>query len=112
MTSDRTFELFGPLANSIRELLVLEWNPRRINLNAKSDDLYDDYIPAIHRLVIECHATAEVNIEPIAAYLNFVVKNYIGETTDKELNHIIAAKIFTLAEAARHNRKQTLPMAD
>jgi hypothetical protein len=90
MTSDNTFELFGPLANSIRELLILEWNPCRINQNAISDDLYDDYIPAIHRLAKERHSSAEVDTEHIAAYLNFVVKNYIGETPDKDLNQEVA----------------------
>ena len=45
-------------------------------------------------------------IEDVAAYLNFVVKNYIGATPDNELNLAIAAKIFALAESARQRRLQ------
>ncbi len=101
MNHDNTFELFGPLAASIRELLFLEWDPCSSNHNPVSIDLYDDYIPAIHRLAKDRYSSDEDDIEHIAAYLNFVVKNYIGETPNKELNLEIAAKIFALAEAAR-----------
>jgi len=95
------FELFGPLATSIRELLFLEWDPCSSNHNPVSVDLYDDYIPAIHRL-----AKDRQPIEDIAAYLNFIVKNYIGETPDKELNLEVATKIFALAETARQRQPQ------
>ena len=106
MTSDNTFELFGPLANSIRKLLVREWNPCRINQNAISDDLYDDYIPAIHKLAIERYASPEDDIEHIAAYLSFVTENCIGENPDKDLNQEVAEKIFAMAEAARQKKPQ------
>jgi hypothetical protein len=104
---DNTFELFGPLASEIRELLFLEWDPCSSNHNPVSADLYDDYIPAIHRLAKERHSNdATEDVEHIAAYLNFVVKNYIGESPDKELNLEVAAKIFTLAEIARRRQVQ------
>lgn len=106
MIQDNTFELFGPLAASIRELLFLEWDPCGNNQNPVSIDLYDDYIPAIHRLAKDRHATEQEDIEHIAAYLNFVVKNYIGDTPNKELNQEIAAKIFALAENARQRQPQ------
>jgi hypothetical protein len=99
MNRDNTFELFGPLAASIRELLFLEWDPCSCNHNPVSIDLYDDYIPAIHRLAVN-----RVLVEDIAAYLNFVVKNYIGEIPDKALNQEIAEKIFALAEGARQRQ--------
>ena len=102
MTHDNAFELFGPLATSIREILFLEWDPFRSNRNPVAIDLYDDFIPAIHRLAKERQATEEEDIEHIAAYLNFVVKNYIGETPNKALNLEVARKIFALAESARH----------
>jgi hypothetical protein len=98
---DNTLELFGPLAASIRELLFLEWDPCSSNHNPVSIDLYDDYIPAIHRLAKDRHSS-----DDIAAYLNFVVKNYIGEIPDKELNLEVATKIFTLGEAARQRQPQ------
>lgn len=102
MTRDNTFELFGPLATAIRELLFLEWDPCRINHAPESADVYDDYIPAIHRLAKDRHSSRDgEDIEHIAAYLNFVVRNYVGEMPDKALNHEVAAKIFALAEAAR-----------
>ncbi|MCX7162670.1 MAG: hypothetical protein WCI19_14665 [Betaproteobacteria bacterium] len=101
MINDHSFELFGPLAASIRKLLFLEWDPCSSNHNPASADLYDDYIPAIHRLANNRHP-----IEDIAAYLNFVVKNYIGGTPDKELNLEVAAKIFALAETARQRQPQ------
>lgn len=102
MTRDNTFELFGPLATAIRELLFLEWDPHRINHAPVSVDVYDDYIPAIHRLAKDRHSSRDgEDIEHIAAYLNFVVRNYVGEIPDKALNHEVAAKIFALAEAAR-----------
>ena len=104
---DNTFELFGPLASDIRELLFREWDPSCGNHNPVSADLYDDYIPAIHRLAKDRHSNdATEDIEHIAAYLNFVVKNYIGETPNKELNLGVAAKIFTLAETARQRQLQ------
>jgi len=104
MNSDNPFELFGPLAAGIREILFLEWDPCSANHHPVSIDIYDDYIPAIHRLVKDRHTSEEESIEQIAGYLNFVVKNYIGETPDKELNQEIAAKIFALAEAARKTK--------
>ena len=106
MIRDNTFELFGPLASSIREMLFVEWNPHRADHNPVLSDLYDDYIPAIYRLAKDRHSSEKDDIEHIAAYLNFVVKNYIGEDPNKELNHKIAAKIFALAEAARQRRPQ------
>jgi hypothetical protein len=104
MIHDNTFELFGPLAASIREVLFLEWDPCGGNHHSVSVDLYDDYIPAIHRLAKDRHSSADEDIEHIAAYLNFVVRNYIGESPDKDLNLKVAAKIFALAEAARQRR--------
>jgi hypothetical protein len=100
MMRDNTFELFGPLAANIREILFHEWDPHGSNHNPVSVDVYDDYIPAVHRLVKDRHSTEEENIENIAGYLNFVVKNYIGKTPDKELNLEVARKLFLLAEAA------------
>jgi hypothetical protein len=106
MMRDNTFELFGPLAANIREILFHEWDPHSSNHNPVSVDVYDDYIPAIHRLVKDRHSTEDEDIEHIAAYLNFLVKNSIGETPDKELNLQIAAKIFALAEDARRRQPQ------
>ena len=103
---DNTFELFGPLASKIREILFHEWDPHGSNHNPVFVDVYDDYIPAIYRLVKDRHSTEEEDIEHIAAYLNFVVKNYIGKTPDKELNLAVAAKIFGLAEGARKRKPQ------
>ena len=97
---DKTFELFGPLAANIREILFHEWDPYSSNHNPVPVDVYDDYIPAIHRLVKDRHSNEKENIENIAGYLNFVVKNYIGKTPDKELNLEVARKLFLLAEAA------------
>jgi hypothetical protein len=71
-----------------------------------SVDVYDDYIPAIHRLVKDRHSTEDEDIEHIAAYLNFVEKNYIGKIPDKNLNLRIATKIFVLAESARQRQPQ------
>lgn len=110
MTRDNTFELFGPLATAIRELLFLEWDPYRINHAPVSVDVYDDYIPAIYRLARERHSSRDgEDIEHIAAYLNFVVRNYVGEIPDKALNHEVAAKIFALAEAARSRNPASAP---
>jgi hypothetical protein len=107
MMRDNTFELFGPLASAIRDLLFREWDPCRINHIVASADVYDDYIPAIHRLAIDRQSIdAGEDIEHIAAFLNFVVKNYIGVTPNKELNQEIAVKIFALAEAARQRCRQ------
>jgi hypothetical protein len=106
MIRDNVFELFGPLASSIREMLFVEWNPYSANHDPVLADLYDDYIPAIYRLAKDRHSSERDDIEHIAAYLNFVVKNYIGETPDKRLNQEIAAKIFALAEDARQRRPQ------
>ena len=103
---DKTFELFGPLASGIREILFHEWDPHGGKHNPMSIDLYDDYVPAIHRLIKDRHSTAANDIEDIAAYLNFVVKNYIGETPDKDLNQAVARKLFLLAEAARQRQPQ------
>ena len=104
---DSTFELFGPLASNIRELLFIEWDAHGTNQNPASHDVYDDYIPAIHRLAKDRHSSDETeDIEHIAAYLNFIVKNYIGEIPDKELNRTVAEKIFALAEAARNRHLQ------
>ena len=101
---DNTLELFGPLASDIRGLLFLEWDPCSSNHNPISADIYDDYIPAIHRLVRDRHSSDETeDIEHIAAYLNFVVRNYIGGIPDKELNQSVAEKIFELAEKARQH---------
>jgi hypothetical protein len=101
MNCGNTFDLLGPLAAAIRELLFLEWNPCSSNHNSLSIDVYDDYIPAIHRMAVD-----RVSAEDIAAYLNFVVKNYIGQTPDKELNQERAAKIFAFAEAGRQMKPQ------
>ena len=106
MMRDNTFELFGPLASDIREILFREWDPHSGNHHPVSVDLYDDYIPAIHRLVKDRHSTEEEDIENIAGYLNFVVKSYIGKTPDKELNLEVARKLFLLAEAARQRLPQ------
>lgn len=107
MICDNPSDLFGPLAASIRKLLFLEWDPCRINHSAASIDVYDDYIPAIHRLAKERHSReASEDIEDIAAYLNFVVKNYLGGVPDKALNHQVAEKIFALAEQARERLPQ------
>jgi len=101
---DNTLELFGPLASDIRELLFLEWDPYSSNHNPVSVDIYDDYIPAIHRLARDRHSSDDAeDIEHIAAYLNFVVRNYIGGIPDKDLNRSVAEKIFKLAEAARQH---------
>jgi hypothetical protein len=94
------------LAANIREILFHEWDPHSSNHNPVSVDVYDDYIPAVHRLVKDRHSTEEENIENIAGYLNFVVKNYIGKTPDKELNLEVARKLFLLAEAARQRLPQ------
>ncbi len=105
MIRDNASELFGPLAASIRDLLFIEWDPCRINHHAASIDVYDDYIPAIHRLVKDRHSShVAEDIEQIAAYLNFVVKNYVGGVPDKELNLEVAAKIFALAETSRERQ--------
>jgi hypothetical protein len=103
---DNTFELFGPLASDIREVLFHEWDPHSSNHNPVSADVYDDYIPAIHRLVKDRRSTEDEEIGNIAGYLNFVVKNYIGKSPDKELNLKVAAKIFALAEGARQRQPQ------
>jgi hypothetical protein len=69
---------------------------------ASSIDLYDDYIPAIHRLALDRSSSDDAEgIEHIAAYLNFVVKNYVGRIPDKALNRSVAEKLFTMAEATR-----------
>ena len=106
MMRDNTFELFGPLAANIREILFHEWDPHSSNHNPVLADVYDDYIPAIYRLVKDRHTTEEEDIAHISAYLNFVVKNYIGKTPDKELNLDVAAKIFAVAEGARVRQPQ------
>lgn len=104
---NNSFELFGPLAAAIRDLLFLEWDPCHINHTTECDDVYDDYIPAIHRLAKERHSNdLDEDIEHIAAYLNFVVKNYIGEIPDKDLNRKISARILALAEEARQASPQ------
>lgn len=110
MIPDNSFELFGPLASAIRELLFREWDPHRVNHAPAAADVYDDYIPAIHRLAKDRHSSrAAEDIEHIAAYLNFVVRNYVGEIPDKALNHEVAAKIFALAEAARSRNPAGVP---
>ncbi len=99
---DNTLELFGPLASDIREILFLEWDPCDSNHHPASIDIYDDYIPAIHRLARARHSSDDTeDIEHIAAYLNFVARNYIGRIPDKDLNRSVAEKIFKLAETAR-----------
>lgn len=104
---DNAFELFGPLASEIRELLFVEWDVHGTRQNPASSDVYDDYIPAIHRLAKDRHSSDDTeDIEHIAAYLNFVVKNYIGAMPDKDLNRNVAEKIFALAEAARNRQLQ------
>jgi hypothetical protein len=104
---NNSFELFGPLAAAIRDPLFREWDPCHINHTTECDDVYDDYIPAIHRLAKERHSSdLDEDIEPIAAYLNFVVKNYIGELPDKDLNRKISARILALAEEARQHQLQ------
>jgi len=57
MMRDNTFELFGPLASNIREILFHDWDPHSSNHNHVSVDIYDEYIPAIHRLVKDRHST-------------------------------------------------------
>ena len=106
MTRDNTFELSGPLAWNIREILFHDRDPHNSNHNHVSVDIYDDHIPSINRLVKDRHSTEDEDIENIAGYLNFVEKNYIGKTPDKELNLQIAAKIFALAESARPRQSQ------
>ena len=102
MNREDTLERLGPLATAIRELLFHEWNACRHDRPAASADIYDDYIPAIHRLARERHSRDNAkDIEHIAAYLNFVVKNYLGGIPDKALNRSVAEKIFSLAEATR-----------
>ena len=112
MIRDNPLELFGPLAAAIRELLFREWDPHRVNHASASADVYDDYIPAIHRLAKDRHSSCEAeDIEHIAAYLNFVVRNYVGEMPDKALNREVAARIFALAEAERSRNLATVAHA-
>ncbi|KAF0164509.1 MAG: hypothetical protein FD157_2116 [Rhodocyclaceae bacterium] len=102
MSRENTLEQLGPLATQIRELLFLEWEACRPDRTASSSDLYDDYIPAIHRLALDRSSSDDTEgIEHIAAYLNFVVKNYVGRIPDKALNRSVAEKLFTMAEATR-----------
>ena len=105
MNREDTLERLDPLATAIRELLLREWQACRLDRSAAAADSYDDYIPAILRLTQERHSRNDAtNIEHIAAYLNFVVKNYLGTTPDKALNRSVAEKIFSLAEATRQRR--------
>lgn len=109
MSSENTLEQLGPLATEIRELLALEWEPYQPNRAAAPLDAYDAYVPAIHRLALDRSSSDDAeDIEHIAAYLNFVVKNYVGKTPDKKLNRSVAARIFSLAEATRQ-RQGKLP---
>jgi len=109
MSRENTFELLGPLATAIRELLFLEWAPYRPDRTASSMDMYDDYIPAIHRLAKDRSSKDDAEeVEHIAAYLNFVAKNYLGRIPNKALNRSVAEKIFTLAEATRQ-RQSNIP---
>lgn len=109
MIRESTLELLGPLAADIRELLFLEWASYRPDRTASSSDLYDDYIPAIHRLALDRSSSDDAEgIEHIAAYLNFVVKNYVGRIPDKALNRSVAKKLFTMAEATRQ-RQSNIP---
>ncbi|MDK9705159.1 MAG: hypothetical protein OEL20_18705 [Sulfuritalea sp.] len=102
MIREKTPEQPGPLAAAIRELLLLEWGAYRPDRAASAMDLYDAYLPAIHRLARDRASGDDAeDIEHIAAYLNFVVKNYIGRVPDKALNRSLAGKILRLAEAAR-----------
>lgn len=109
MSRENTLEQLGPLATEIRELLLLEWEAYRPGRTASSSDLYDDYIPAIHRLALDRSSSDDTEgIEHIAAYLNFVVKNYVGRIPDKALNRSVAEKLFTMAEATRQ-RQSNIP---
>ena len=109
MSRENTLEQLGPLATEIRELLALEWEPYQPNRAAATIEAYDAYVPAIHRLALDRSSNDDAeDIEHIAAYLNFVVKNYVGKTPDKKLNRSVAAKIFSLAEATRQ-RQGKLP---
>jgi len=109
MNREDTLERLDPLATAIRELLLREWQASRQGRPAAAANSYDDYIPAILRLMQERHSRDEAtSIEHIAAYLNFVVKNYLGATPDKALNRSVAEKIFSLAEATRQ-RSDSLP---
>ena len=107
MNRENALELLGPLATAIRELLFLDWEPYRLDRTASSIDLYDEYIPAIHRLAKDRQSSDDAeDIEHIAAYLNFVAKNYLGSIPDKALNRSVAEKIFRLAEATRQRQLQ------
>jgi len=109
MSRENTLEQLGPLATEIRELLALEWEPYQPNRAAATIEAYDAYVPAIHRLALDRSSNDDAeDIEHIAAYLNFVVKNYVGKTPDKKLNRSVAARIFTLAEATRQ-RQGSIP---
>jgi len=106
MNHESTLEQLGPLATDIRELLFREWEPCR---SGSGPSAYDAYVPAIHRLAVERPSVdVGVDIEHIAAYLNFVVKNYLGRVPDKMLNLSVAERIFSMAEPTRQ-RQGKLP---
>lgn len=109
MIREDSLKQFEPLATAIHELLVHEWDRYRHDRPTASPDTYDTYIPAIHRLAMDRLSRDEdENIGHIAAYLNFVVKSYIGRIPDKALNLSVAKRIFHLAEKTRL-RQSRLP---
>lgn len=104
MTRDTTRETipapYGALAAAILELLLREWDSTRMR-RRQSVAVHDDYIAVIHRLATDRYAGDAECVERIAAYLNFVERNHIGENPDKTLNRAVAERIVALAETAR-----------
>lgn len=76
------------LHQSIREILVGDWDPIGIRAIAEAADEYDSYVPEIYSMLIKRRSAGD-----ISDFLLWVETEHMGLAADRQKTRLVAEKI-------------------